>query len=36
MAETEYKKYRIEQDKQYRSDFDQLIEAGKNLKDVNY
>ena len=32
VAETEYKKYRIEQDKQYRSDFDQLIEAGKNLK----
>ena len=34
VAETEYKKYRIEQDKQYRSDFDQLIEAGKHLKDI--
>ena len=32
VAETEYEKYRIEQDKLYRSDFDELIEAGKNLK----
>ena len=33
VAETEYEKYRIEQDKKYRSDFDQLIEAEKNLKE---
>ena len=34
VAETEYEKYRIEQDKLYRSDFDELIEAGRNLKNL--
>lgn len=31
-AETEYKKYRVIQDKTYESDFDKLIKKTKNTK----
>ncbi len=31
LAEKEYKKFRIEQDQQHKSDFDKLIEQSKTL-----
>ena len=35
LALSEYEKYRIKQDQNYLSDFDELIEFSKNEVDVN-
>ena len=33
-AETEFEKYRVIQDKNYISDFDELVKETKNLNDI--